>query len=242
MSLRKNSKKWKKTNKNLNKKQKGGAHNPENGKFSTNDFFNYYLDKYSKSINIPDGELFKPFDASEIPEKTTQQNILYVIDMQNDFIDDIVKTSETITTPDTKDLIVNEKNLYRELAGPSGTGNFSVTEGNVVIQKIIDFIDKNHDKFDKIIFTRDWHPRDHCSFNDKEDSTKNIGHYPPHCIFNTLGADFAPAIKAKIKYRFESDINPYKGFIFKTESKEVPIDRFSSRNGFIYCRKMADRK
>ena len=96
MSLRKNSKKWKKTNKNLNKKQKGGEYIPENGKFSTNDFFNYYLDKYSKSINIQDGKLFKPFNASEIPEKTTQQNILYVIDMQNDFIDDIVKTSETI--------------------------------------------------------------------------------------------------------------------------------------------------
>ena len=237
MSFRKDSKKWKKTNKNLNKhkkqKQKGGEYNPEiTGNFSTNEFFNYYLEKYSESIQTIDGTkdvkdvLFQPFDESLIKEQ--EQNILYVIDMQNDFIDDKVEvTTETETEkfPDAtaeQRFVINGQpiDLYRNLGGPGGTGNFAVTEGNAVVKKIIDFIENNHEKFNKIIFTRDWHPRDHCSFNDKieiVEGTTNTGHYPAHCVFNTLGACFAPAIKEKITYDEEK-----KKFVFG--DRKIPID------------------
>jgi nicotinamidase/pyrazinamidase len=35
------------------------------------------------------------------------------------------------------------------------------------------------------VFTRDWHPPDHCSFHSQG------GPWPPHCIQGTLGAEFA---------------------------------------------------
>ncbi len=38
------------------------------------------------------------------------------------------------------------------------------------------------------IATRDWHPRDHCSF------TAHGGSWLPHCVQNTPGAEFHPAL------------------------------------------------
>ncbi|MBF0555830.1 MAG: isochorismatase family protein [Nitrospirae bacterium] len=38
------------------------------------------------------------------------------------------------------------------------------------------------------IFTRDWHPPDHCSF------TSQGGNWPPHCVQGTSGAEFAKGL------------------------------------------------
>lgn len=38
------------------------------------------------------------------------------------------------------------------------------------------------DKFDDVIFTMDWHPYNHCSFNE------NNGQWPTHCVAFTEGA------------------------------------------------------
>jgi nicotinate phosphoribosyltransferase len=39
-----------------------------------------------------------------------------------------------------------------------------------------------------VFATRDWHPRNHCSFQDQG------GHWPPHCIQGTRGGEFAPGL------------------------------------------------
>lgn len=39
---------------------------------------------------------------------------------------------------------------------------------------------------DRVIFTLDWHPADHCSFKSKG------GIWPPHCVQYTVGAGLAP--------------------------------------------------
>lgn len=39
-----------------------------------------------------------------------------------------------------------------------------------------------------VFATRDWHPRDHCSFRERG------GPWPPHCVADTSGADFAPGL------------------------------------------------
>jgi len=39
------------------------------------------------------------------------------------------------------------------------------------------------------VFTRDWHPPDHCSFHFQG------GPWPPHCIQGTLGAEFAAGLQ-----------------------------------------------
>lgn len=40
-----------------------------------------------------------------------------------------------------------------------------------------------------VVFTRDWHPRDHCSF--KEEG----GVWPAHCVARTRGARFHPKLR-----------------------------------------------
>jgi nicotinamidase/pyrazinamidase len=43
-------------------------------------------------------------------------------------------------------------------------------------------------KFDRVVFSRDWHPRDHCSFGDPPEFRD--GSWPEHCVENTPGAEF----------------------------------------------------
>ncbi len=74
------------------------------------------------------------------------------------------------------------------LTGPGGIGAFSVTGGKNCIDKIIQWVDKNKSNLSKIILTRDWHHPEHCSFK----------LFPPHCTFNSLGADIVEEIKQKV--------------------------------------------
>jgi len=179
----------------------GGA--PPENITGTNDLANYYFKKSFGNIGRQGVNIT---ELKKIPEGS----VLWVIDMQNDFIDNVVKNGDQI--------------LY----GPGGIGAFAVSEGKTIINRIITFISENHENFDKIIFTRDWHPPDHCSFTNPSnlvvDSNYNApkiligtgdGQFPPHCIYNTLGAAFAPdivtfindekhtAIKAKIDVLFK---------------------------------------
>lgn len=69
-------------------------------------------------------------------------NILYVIDMQNDFI---------------------------KPPGPNPTdGQFSVLGGDSVANELIQFIQSQKSFFDKIIFSLDYHKHDHCAFHNQK--------------------------------------------------------------------------
>tara|TARA_B100000902_G_C27280003_1_gene901172 strand:+ start:18 stop:1424 length:1407 start_codon:yes stop_codon:yes gene_type:complete len=77
---------------------------------------------------------------TKITSSETEINILYVIDMQNDFINP---------------------------SGPKETdGQFSVLGGSSIVDPLIKFISSNKDKFRKIIFSRDYHEANHCGFID----------------------------------------------------------------------------
>jgi len=41
----------------------------------------------------------------------------------------------------------------------------------------------------RIDASQDWHPPDHCSFRGRRDNL-----YPPHCVWNTPGAEFLPGL------------------------------------------------
>ena len=87
--------------------------------------------------------------------KANSQSLL-VIDMQNDFI----------LSP----------------VDPKRPGRFSVSDGLTMAPRLAEFIEKNASKFSKIIFSRDTHTHDHCSFN------TTGGAFPPHCVANHDGA------------------------------------------------------
>ena len=57
-------------------------------------------------------------------------------------------------------------------------GNLPATDGTRVVEPIKNVLTK----FDKVYFTLDWHPWNHCSFK------ANGGIWPQHCVRYTVGA------------------------------------------------------
>lgn len=92
-----------------------------------------------------------------------------------------------------------------------GGGALAVADGDAVIPVINALIPR----FEHVVFTRDWHPANHCSFS--EDPQWVDGSWPVHCVANTEGARFHPQLRIPDRARIESTAaNPeaeaYSGF------------------------------
>lgn len=63
-------------------------------------------------------------------------------------------------------------------------GALPVTEGH----RVVPVINAMLRHFENVVFTRDWHPFDHCSFDDEPEFID--GSWPDHCVQDTPGAEF----------------------------------------------------
>ena len=68
------------------------------------------------------------------------------------------------------------------------TGTMSVKGAKQAVDEIKKFIKKRKNEIDKIIFTVDWHPYNHCSFK------KYGGEWPHHCVQYTPGSCIEPKL------------------------------------------------
>jgi len=100
-------------------------------------------------------------------------------------------------------------------------GAFGVDEGDATIEGICELIQKFHNAGATVIATRDYHPKDHCSFD------THGGPFPPHCIMGTRGSFLHPRIAETLEPLLllgEEDSNNkrahvvYKGFYKGVES------------------------
>ncbi len=90
-------------------------------------------------------------------------------------------------------------------------GALPVPKGDLVIGPINTLIARFKIKGLPVIFTRDWHPPDHISFQERG------GPWPPHCIKNTKGAEFHPDMEIPegaiiVSKATERDKEAYSGF------------------------------
>jgi nicotinamidase-related amidase len=132
---------------------------------------------------------------------------LYVIDMQNDFVDRAMpEGSEQLTGPPF---------------GESGRsiGEFAVGQGKVMIPELIAYIKAAKNTHKSIVLSRDYHPSDHCSFGSVG------GYFPVHCVQKSLGAEFIPELNA-LKGSLTSEGGAKTTVIFKGFDKDV--DSFSA--------------
>jgi nicotinamidase/pyrazinamidase len=67
-------------------------------------------------------------------------------------------------------------------------GALGVPEGDRVAPVLNRYIARFRARGLPIVFTRDWHPADHCSFHAQG------GPWPPHCVAASEGAAFAPGL------------------------------------------------
>ncbi|MFO7775955.1 MAG: nicotinamidase [Candidatus Hydrogenedentota bacterium] len=80
---------------------------------------------------------------------------------------------------------------------------------------IIPGINKIQSFFRRKVYTRDWHPPDHCSFSDNPDFVD--GSWPVHCVAETPGAEFHPDLNIAtdgtvVDKATESNQEGYSGF------------------------------
>ncbi len=90
-------------------------------------------------------------------------------------------------------------------------GALAIEEGDEVVP-VINRV-KRH--FTHVVFTRDWHPENHCSFSTNPDFQD--GSWPPHCVQNTAGAEFhfdliVPHDAWIVSKGTELDSDAYSGF------------------------------
>ncbi len=67
-------------------------------------------------------------------------------------------------------------------------GALAVPEGDLVVP----IVNALSPRFDTVVFTRDWHPADHCSFGTPPNYVD--GSWPSHCVADSPGAHFHPAL------------------------------------------------
>ena len=68
------------------------------------------------------------------------------------------------------------------------TGTMLVKGAKSVVEEIKKFIKNHKSEIEKIVFTVDWHPYNHCSFK------RNGGQWPQHCVQYTPGACIEPKL------------------------------------------------
>ena len=86
-------------------------------------------------------------------------------------------------------------------------GSLPVPTGHEIIPPINSLLHHNW----LSVATKDWHPADHCSFKPRG------GHWPPHCVQQTSGAELHPELDTtKIKIVITKGLHPdkeaYSGF------------------------------
>jgi nicotinamidase/pyrazinamidase len=90
-------------------------------------------------------------------------------------------------------------------------GSLAVPDGDAVIAPINGYAALFSKNAHPVFATRDWHPRDHCSFKSRG------GPWPPHCVADSRGADFPaglamPETATVICKATDPDRDAYSGF------------------------------
>jgi nicotinamidase-related amidase len=161
-------------------KYHGGAKALEEGQADSRELYDYFLKKRILNDEAISNDVILKMDYESI--SPAPSDLLMVIDMQNDFLD-----------------VQNDK-----LKGPKNIGTFAVNNGKDIIEPMLKLIDKFDKSNSQIVFTRDVHTCDHCSFFEsgctrKENRKTPSGIFPPHCINQSYGSGFAPKILGFLK-------------------------------------------
>lgn len=82
-------------------------------------------------------------------------------------------------------------------------GSLPVTGGNLVAQRIADYVEANKDAYDVIVATRDYHQPDNDNgghFPADGEAPNYSTTWPHHCIAGTPGADYHPALATVLQH------------------------------------------
>ncbi len=109
-------------------------------------------------------------------------------------------------------------------------GALPVPDGDSVIGPLNKYISLFTGSGLPVFATRDWHPREHVSFNTRG------GPWPPHCVQNTWGAEISSMLSLPSSVRiidkaFSPDRDAYSGF--QETILDLELRRLGARRLFI---------
>ena len=103
-------------------------------------------------------------------------------------------------------------------------GSLAVPDSGAIVPAVNQWIDKALQDGWPIVASRDWHPVDHISFEQRG------GPWPVHCVQDSPGAEFHPQMKLP-----DSAIRVSKGTAFETDAYSAfdgtQLDSYLRRNG-----------
>lgn len=121
------------------------------------------------------------------------------------------------------------------------TGALPVPEGDQVVPVVNNLMDK----FELVVATQDWHPRDHKSF--AVHHHKNPGEiillngitqilWPVHCVQGSKGAEFIPGLNMKKTARVfkkgqDREVDSYSGFFDNGRKKDTGLGDYLKEQG-----------
>lgn len=121
-------------------------------------------------------------------------------------------------------------------------GSLSVPDGD----KVVPVINTIQDKFDLVIATQDWHPKDHVSFASNHSGKavfeqiplhgKAQTLWPDHCVQGSEGADFHPDLKTNVfeavfKKGTDKEIDSYSAFYDNGHLKSTGLAGYLKEKG-----------
>ena len=123
--------------------------------------------------------------------------------------------------------------LQYDFYSPSGT--LCVSGGYDAANKIKEFVLKNSEIINQVIFTVDWHPNNHCSFKE------NGGQWPMHCVQYSKGASIHPGVLESVigmeipycVYRKGEDHKKEEYGAFSRYMEQLDIQE--KYNNFVIC-------
>lgn len=116
-------------------------------------------------------------------------------------------------------------------------GALGVEEGDKILPHVNELLQK---RFDVIVASKDWHPKDHISFASRHklkpgERLEIHGQvqelWPDHCVQNTKGSDFSPGFDtSKVQKVFlkgvDRDVDSYSTFFDNDREKSTGLDNY----------------
>jgi len=116
-------------------------------------------------------------------------------------------------------------------------GSLAVQDGDQIVPNV----NKLMDKFDLVVATQDWHPKEHGSFASNHKNRKpgeqielfglNQVLWPDHCVQGTNGAEFSSELNTSgidhvIQKGTDILVDSYSGFFDNGKKKETQLNEF----------------
>lgn len=133
-------------------------------------------------------------------------------------------------------------------------GSLAVPKGD----EIIPVVNRLQEKFDLVVATQDWHPKNHISFASNQNGKDPFDKieleemeqilWPDHCLQNSKGAEFHPdlnttKVEAIIRKGMNPEIDSYSGFYDNGHKKSTGLAGYLREKGvdeLYFCGLAAD--